>query len=188
MGLREELSFASQDQILRAVQFLCSDAYGSMLWNLSSNSSEQFFKAWNTTVKLLYGVPRSTFTYLVEGHLAREHPSFRNQILSRYPAFFRNLLQSPSKEVRVLASMVSSDPRSPTCTNLRYLQKMTGLAAPQHFSSARIRVELPVKKVPETEKWRLGLLDNLLKMKKERFMKVEDSKAICAMIDSLCST
>ena len=73
------------------------------------------FKAWNTTVKLLYGVPRSTFTYLVEGHLAGEHPSLRNQILSRYPAFFRKLLQSPNKEVRVLAIIVSSDPRLPTC-------------------------------------------------------------------------
>ena len=65
---------------------------------------------------------------------------------------------------------------------------MTGLATPQYFSSARIKVALPVKEVPEPEKWRLGLLDNLLKLKKERFMKVEDSKAICAMIDSLCST
>ena len=186
--LREELSFASEDQILRAIQFLCSDAYGSMLWNLGSNSSEQFFKAWNTAVKLIYGVPRGTYTYLVEGHLAAEHPSLRNQILSRYPAFYRKLLQSPSKEVRVLASIVSHDPRSPTCSNLRYLQKMTGLATPQYFSSARIKVALPVKEVPEPEKWRLGLLDNLLKLKKERFMKVEDSKAICAMIDSLCST
>ena len=31
--------------------------------------SEQFFKFWNTAVKLLYEVPRSTLTFLVEGHL-----------------------------------------------------------------------------------------------------------------------
>jgi hypothetical protein len=47
---------------------------------------------------------------------------------------------------------------------------------------------LPVKQVPEAEKWRLGLLDNLMTMKKERYLMVQDSKAICAMIDSLCST
>ena len=124
----------------------------------------------------------------MEGHLAVEHTSLRNQVLSRYPAFYRKLLQSPSKEVRVLARMVSDDPRSSTCTNLRYLQNMTGLAAPEFYSSARIKMELPTKQVPEAERWRLGLLDNLLKLKKERFMKVEDSKSICAMIDSLCST
>ena len=35
--LREELSFASPDQILRAVQFLCSDAYGIGCVNLSKS-------------------------------------------------------------------------------------------------------------------------------------------------------
>ena len=43
--LREELSFANADQILKAVQVLCSDAYGSMLWRLGSDTSEQFFKS-----------------------------------------------------------------------------------------------------------------------------------------------
>ena len=125
---------------------------------------------WPVSLKYLYGT------------------SLRNQILSRYPAFVRQLLQSPSKEVRVLARLVSSDPRSTTCSNLKYLQEMTGLTHPQYFSSARVKVELPTKLVPGSERWRIGLLDNLLKLKMERFLKVEDSKAICAMIDSLCST
>ena len=186
--LREDLSFANPVQILKAVQILCSDAYGSMLWNLSSDSSEQFFKAWNTTVKLVYGVPRSTFTYLVEGHFAAGHTSLRNQILSRYSGFYQNLLNSPSKEVRTLVRIVSADPRSATCSNLRYLQRITGLSQPQHYSSVRIKISLPVKEVPESEKWRLGLLDNLMNMKEEKYLRVEDSKTICAMIDSLCNT
>ena len=186
--LREQLCFAKPDQILKAIQVFCSDAYGSMLWKLGSDSSEQFFKSWNTAVKLIYGVTRSTFTYLVEGHLASGYTSLRNQILSRYSGFYRNLLNSPSKEVRILTRIVSADPRSPTCSNLKYLQKMTGLSQPQFYSSIRVRMALPVREVPEAEKWRLGLLDNLLKMKHERFLRVEDSKAICAMIDSLCST
>ena len=155
---------------------------------LGSDTSEQFFKSWNTAVKLIYGVTRSTFTYLVEGHLAAGHTSLRNQILSRYSGFYRNLLNSPSKEVRILTRIVSADPRSPTCANLKYLQKMTGLSQPQFYSSIRIKMALPVKEVPEAEQWRLGLLDSLLKMKQERYLRVEDSKAICAMIDSLCST
>ena len=186
--IREQLSFAQPDQILKAIQLLCSDAYGSMLWNFSSAGSEQYFKSWNTCVKLIYEVPRSTFTYLVEGHLAANHLSLRNQILSRYSGFYRNLLQSPSKEVRVLAKIVSADPRSSTCLNLRYLERLTGLNQPQFFSSARIRIALPVRKVPEGEGWRLGLLDNLMKLKQERYLRVEDTKTICAMIDSLCST
>ena len=130
----------------------------------------------------------STFTYLVEGHFADDQTTFRNQVLSRYPSFFRNLLSSPSREVRILARIVSSDPRSTTYGNLRYIKQLTGLGQPEHYSSARVRGALPVKEVPECEKWRLGLITNLFKMKNERYLRVEDSKSICAMLDSLCST
>ena len=111
-----------------------------MLWDLGSAQAEQYFKCWNTCVKLVYDIPRSTFTYLVEGYFAAGQTSLRNQVLSRYSGFFRNLLQSPSREVRVLARIVSSDPRSTTCVNLRYLQKLTGLDQPQMYSSARVRL------------------------------------------------
>ena len=172
----------------RCVQVLCTDAYGSMLWKLSSPEAESFFKSWNTCVKLVYGVPRNTFTYLVEDYFASGQSSLRNQVLSRYSGFFRGLLQSPSKEVRVLARMVSSDPRSSTCLNLRYLAQMTGLNKPEFLTSARIRMALPVKIVPDGEKWRLGLLASLMKLKTEKYHQVQDFQHICAMIDSLCST
>ena len=125
---------------------------------------------------------------MVEGHFAAGHTSLRNQILSRYSGFYRNLINSPSKQVRILARIVSWNPRSSTCLNLRYLQKMIGLSKPQFISSAKVKIALPVKQVPESEKWRLGLLDNLLKMKQDTYIRVEDSKTICALIDSLCNT
>jgi len=97
--LRSQLDFALPEQVLQAVQVFCCDGYGSMLWSLNSATAEQYFKAWNTCVKLVYKVPRSTYTYLVEGFLATDYTSLRNQVLSRYLGFFQNLLASPSKEV-----------------------------------------------------------------------------------------
>ena len=49
-------------------------------------------------------------------------------------------------------------------------------------------MNLPVKNVPDSEKWRLGLIASLMKLKTEKYYQVEDSKTICAMMDSLCST
>ena len=139
-------------------------------------------------MKLVFGVPRSTFTYLVEGFFAENQTSLRNQILSRYPGFYRKLLNSPSKEVRVLARMVAADPRSTTCRNLGYLRELTGMVNVEWYSSWRVRDSLPVQKVPEKERWRLGLLSSLLGMQSEKYIMVQDSKRICAMIDSLCNT
>ena len=186
--IREELFFAKPEQVMKAVQILSTDSYGSMLWSLNSAGAESFFKAWNTCVKLVYGVPRSTFTYLVEGYLASEHVSLRNQILARYPGFFRSLLGSPSKEVRLLARIVQLDPRSTTCSNLRYISQMSDLSNPENYSSAKVRMSLPVMEVPESEKWRLGLITSLFKMKQEKYHNAMDFTTISSMIDSLCST
>jgi hypothetical protein len=119
----------------------------------------------------------------VEGFLAKDQKSLRNQVLSRYPGFYRKLQSSPSKEVRMLVKMVSSDPRSTTCKNLKYLRERTWLDQPEMLSSLRTTEVLPVKDVPQAGMWRLGLLSHLMEMKT-----VQDSQHITAMLDSLCST
>ena len=71
---------------------------------------------------------------------------------------------------------------------MRLLREKTGMSEPQVYSLARVKAALPVKAVPDAEKWRLGLLTNLFKLRSETYHRVEDTKSICAMIDSLCST
>ena len=178
VDVRQQFSFAAPDLTLQMIQVLCCDGYGSMLWKLQSDSAESYFKSWNTCVKLVHGVPRSTFTYLVKGYLGR------------YPGVFRKLQSSPSKEVRMLVNMIADDPRSTTCQNLRYLRRMTNLDNPEQFGSWRVRKELPQKFVPESGRCRLGLLAKLMTMKQNKYMymEVQDSKRITAMLDSLCST
>ena len=95
--LREVFSFAQPSQVLRAVQIYASDCYGVMLYDLSSQSSESYFKAWNTWVKLTWGVPRSRYTYIVENTLAAGFTSLRNQVYARYVSYFQKLCQSASK-------------------------------------------------------------------------------------------
>ena len=124
---------------------------------------------------------------MVEGYFAKNHVTLRNQVLSRYPGFFQGLLKSPSKEVKLLANVVSRDPRSNTFQNLKYVKTLSGLS-PWDYSSTRIKIELPVQKVPDSDGWRIGLLTNLLKMREDKNVLVEDTTHICAMVDSLCST
>ena len=139
-------------------------------------------------MKLVYRVPRSTYTYLVEGFLASDMISMRNQVLSRYIGFFKNLMTSPSREVRGLVRIVYNDPRSNTCKNLRLLSIKTNLSQPELHSTAMVKASLPVKEVPENEMWRLGLLTSLFKVRSEKYLRAEDTKSIVSMIESLCST
>ena len=73
--VREQLYYADPAEVLRAQAVYCCDGYGAMLWPLAGEPAQQYFRAWNTAVKLVHQVPRSTFTYLTEGYLAGDETS-----------------------------------------------------------------------------------------------------------------
>ena len=62
-------SFASPAQKLTAIQTYSCSWYGSMLWNLYSESANKSYRSWNTTVKLAHSLPRATHTFIVENYL-----------------------------------------------------------------------------------------------------------------------
>ena len=132
-------------------------------------------------------VPRSSFTYLVEDYFAKNQSSMRNQVLGRYHGFFHGLLKSPSQEVRLLCNMVARDPSSNTADNLSYIKEQSRLSIWKN-SSVEIKHALPVRKPPECEQWRLGLLGSLLDMRDQQHLLAADSRRLSSMIDSLCST
>lgn len=103
--IRNTFSWAHPSQKLKAANIYAGDFYGSNLWQLNSNTAEMYFKSWNTFVKLSWGVPRSTHTYLVENVLAKNFISARHQVMGRYVTFFQSLLNSPNREVRILLEL-----------------------------------------------------------------------------------
>ena len=188
LDIRQTLSFASPEVIMKGVQVFASDLYGCMLWDLSSNAAESLFKSWNTNIKLIYDIPRNTFTYLIEGHFSRNFLSLRNQVYLRYAGFFQGLRNSQSEEVRFLSMIVSKDPRSNTFRNLKLLRSKTELDEPYMYGPERLKLVLSNMTVPNNEKWRLGLLDNLLTIRKEKQQDLLSTDRISEMISGLCNT
>ena len=123
---------------VKIFKILCCDGYGSMLWELQSNPVEQIFKCWNTYVKLAWGMPISTFTYLVVGYFAADEITFCNKSWIGI-VFFKKLLLSSSKEVGIHANLVANDPRTTTCLSLRHMRVIISMAKAEFFSSWWIR-------------------------------------------------
>ena len=185
--IRETFSFAHPNQIIKAGQVYASDAYGFMLYDLSSQSSQSYLKSWNTFVKLAWNVPLNTYTYIVENCLAENFVSLKKQIYSRYVKFFQNLFTSSSKEVRHLARIVSRDARSTVFRNVQFLLDTSGLS-PWDFANWRIVQKIDNSPVPPNNGWRMSLLLKLLATRSEKKASLEDCKQITLMIDSLCNT
>ena len=157
------------------------------MWPLAGEPAQQYFRAWNTAVKLVPQVPTSTFTYLMQGYLAGDQTSLRNQVLARVPGFLSSIMESPSAEVRFLARLAVADGRSVTLENVRYVKRLPGLI-PLRYSGTRLKCSLPSQAVPMEQHWRLGLLSSLLSLRREKHRSQEDTNRVEAMLVSLCTT
>ena len=166
--IRETFSFADPVQVLGAVNTYCCDHYGSMLWDLYSETAGQYFRCWNTCTKLAWNCPRSTHTYFVTCQLAADFVSIRTKILSCYVKFFKSLLNSKSPEVALVANLMGHDVRSTTGGNLYRLSKETGLN-PWISTSSMVKMALQQTDVmvPEEDRWRLPFLEKLLVQRQE---------------------
>ena len=185
--IREVFYFALPQQVLEAVKLYSLHCYGSMLWDFSGRMFGQFCRSWNTCVKLVHEVPRSTHTYLVENFLADEFLPVRTELFSRYVKFCRSLQTSTSKEVRFLYSVVCKDIQSTTGKNLADIQRICG-CNPKSVSPIVIRNNPMKVPVPNLDLWRVPVLGDWLKLRREMQVKLEDTNYISLLIDALCST
>ena len=185
--VRETFSFASPVEVLRSLKVFVGDMYGSNLWQLSSDMAKQVYHAWDTNIKLVWGVPRGTHTYFVDRMLNCGISHMRTDIMARYIKFFKGLRESPSAEVSVLAHIVARDVRTNTGNNLQHVQEMTGLDPWSCFGSQVKKVmNEKLAQLPQPDEWRLPYLGKLLEKRGEKYYKVEDTTELTELIDSLC--
>ena len=185
--VRETFGFGQPNQILQSVRTYCCSLYGAMTWPLFSEKAQQVFNCWSTCVKLAWGVPRATHTYLVDNLLSGGLPSLRSSVLARYCKFFQSLMKSNSLAVRVMANICSSDVRSSTGSNLLNIEKEVKLDPLRDMlikvKTALLGLRTPV---PVEDCWRIACLQKFLA---ERFVldaSHQDTEDMDKLIDSLC--
>ena len=97
-----------------------------MLWELGGEKASQVYSSWDVAVKLTWGCPRGTKTFLLQQVLSCGMTSAHTDILGRYGNFFRGLRSSVSHEVRVLSNLVTRDLQSTTGKNIMTLMSSSG--------------------------------------------------------------
>ena len=86
-----------------------------------------------------------------------------------------------------MAEIAAKDARTVLAGNLSFVSNLSRLNM-KVASSRMVREALSVTEVPESESWRLGLLDILLRNQADLEREGSDTKSVCAMISSLCAT
>ena len=173
---REMFKWAAPQEIIKAIKVHNRAFYGSSLWDLNGVKTKQVFSTWNTTVKLVWGCPQHTRTYILQHVLACGYQSAWMDIVTRFPKFFHSLRRSESKEVQVLSRYWAREIRYVTGKNLQYIKDVSGLnpwTAPAGIlRNALQAVELV--DVPHQDAWRLPYLASLLKQRRIASQSVMD--------------
>ena len=188
--VRECFNFAQPNQVLQAVKTYCCTMYGAMTWSLFSTKAREVFNSWNTCVKLAWGVPRSTHRYFVDNLLSSGIPSLKSSLLSCYMKFHASVTTSESLEVRIVASLISSDLRSTTGLNLHGIRQLCNLDNLGFVSSPSVKdiMEKTRIEVPPQDSWRLPCLQKFLGERFRLQAELEDTSEVDDLINSLCSS
>ena len=189
LDVRETFQFASPVEILRAVKIHCGSLYGAMLWDLGGPGAGQMYSAWNTCVKLTWNVPRATRSYFVDQLLTCGLTNIKSDILSRYTKYLKSLENSPSKEVSIMANIVTRDVRSNTGHNVNFIRQQTGLDPTLNSPREMKQALSDTKSEPcISDQWRVNYLAKLLVERGEFHYWGDDRSAntITLLINSLC--
>ena len=188
LEVQEAFSFAAPAEVLGAVKLYCGDLYGGMLARLDSAPAGQLMNCWAKTVKDVWGLPRATHSVYARW-LSSGHSSIREDLLSRWPKFFRSLLCGPSPEAATLARVAAADRRSTTSANNALIIAATGLSA-WTATAEQIRAELQRREVAmalEELKTAEYLLE-LLQIRAEMSLQCDDITSLTAHINFLVTS
>ena len=187
LEVQEAFSFAAPTEVLGAVKLYCGDLYGGMLAKMDSEPVKQLTNCWNTCVKDVWGLPRNTHTVYTRW-LSGGHTSLRDDLLARWPKFFRSLLTGPSPEAAVVARMAAADARSTTAANNRLVEECCGRPAVR-ASAMEVRAALAAQRqMTEEETAAATQLTWELQDRDQARLQGLDTTTIQARIADICSS
>ena len=157
--LAQEFSYANCVTKANINRIYNSHFTGSVLWNLASKEANMVYNTWSVSIRKMFRLDRTTHRYLIEPISKIQH--IKISIMKRFSKFVERLSTSKKDVVRnVLHSMVK-DCRSTTGTNIRLIRLTCGKTDVSH----RDVQKLPFREIPEREKWRTGLVEELLRIR-----------------------
>ena len=112
-----------------ATKFQLNEIYnssfcGSPLWNLFSRESKMLENTWNTSFRIMYGLPYATHRYFVQSVSNKVH--LKNILLKRFLGFLSQIENSPKRLPLRLLNVIKYDTRSTTGSNLRNIMLLLG--------------------------------------------------------------
>ena len=120
---------------------------------------ERLESSYNRSIKIIYDLPWATHRYILAP--LSDKPHLRPMLIKRYLSFIDSLEKSKKKALRDLVQIVKKDVRSITGSNIRRIMLLQEKNSIEHLKHENVEYH----SVPESKKWRIDFLKELLKVK-----------------------
>ena len=117
--LLSRFQFCSPEVRYTLFQSQCMIAYGSQLWDFSSDEVKRFYTAWRVNVRKVWGLPRATHTSLLPGICNARSPE--DQLLSRSLNFFKTALRTSNPVLSLCARLAHSGSASAVSNTISHI-------------------------------------------------------------------
>ena len=162
MELNQEFSSLPAHIRWRMNMLYNSHLSGSNIWKFNSYEASHLVSSWNKNIKVIFELPWATHRWVLE-EITRSNLKFI--LYARFIKFINSIHKSSKPAVRFLYSMVASDVRSMTGSNLRSILLHTGVHVVPGTQQGYLIKKQRCFKVPETDEWKVPLLHSLLQIK-----------------------
>ena len=193
MELNQEFSSLPASIRWRLNMLYNSHLSGSNIWKFDSQEASHLVSSWNKNIKVIYDLPWATHRWVLE-EITGSNLKFI--LFTRFLKFINSIHKSSKPAVKFLYSMVASDVRSVTGSNLRSIMLHTGIqSVPGTMQGYLIKKQRRFK-VPELEEWKVPLLHSLLQVRAGDFeIKWDDDAADdedvhvpCDILANICTS
>ena len=186
-SLLQEFHYVEPDIFVKIMNIYTTSFYGSNLWDIFSKDCERLYKSWNVAMRMNFDVNRCTHRYLIEPMSKSMHPKV--MLSSRYVTFYRSLILSAKLPVRFLARLYEADNRTVLGRTLATLCRLCSVTNLSSLTSQCVKNKLKYFEVPEPEEWRVDMVTELLRLRKEKLSLPEfSSEEIKNILDFVCTS
>ena len=185
-SLLQEFGNVDPEIKVKILNIYTTSFYGSNLWDIFSKDCERLYKSWNVAMRLIFEVSRCTHRYLIEPMSKSLHP--KTMLCSRYVGFYKSLIQSSKLSVRILAKLFKGDQRTVLGRTLFTLCRLSDAQNTDSISCQTVKKNVKYFVVPEAEAWRVDMVSELLKLRKETLsLPGFNLEEIQDILDSVCT-
>ena len=135
---------------------------GSVLWDLTSPSTQSITNSWSVAVKHMWGLPPGAHRYLVE-KLGGMHA--KTMLMLRYIKFIQLIKKSPKLAVQFLYQKIHRNVNTVTGRNVAFILNASGYAEMEDINLAKVKSTMKFAEPAEEDAWKVEFLKEIINMK-----------------------